>query len=63
MTIAAGLELPEAEIAELCRCYQAKELAAFGSAVRGELASGEATLICWSTSCLGLGRAFLACLP
>jgi predicted nucleotidyltransferase len=37
MTLAAGVELPEAEIAELCRRYQVKELAAFGSAVRGEL--------------------------
>ncbi len=37
MTIAAGLELPEAEIAELCRRYQVKELAVFGSAARGEL--------------------------
>lgn len=31
------IELPEAEIAELCRRYQVKELAVFGSAARGEL--------------------------
>jgi len=37
MIIADGLELPDAGIAELCRRYQVKELAAFGSAVRGEL--------------------------
>ncbi len=37
MTIAAGIELPEAEIAALCRRYQVKELAVFGSAARGEM--------------------------
>jgi len=37
MTIAAGISLPEAEIAEICRRYQVKELAVFGSVVRGEL--------------------------
>ena len=37
MVIAAGVELPEAEIAEICRLHQVKQLAVFGSAVRGEL--------------------------
>ena len=37
MTIAAGVELPEAEIAEICRRHQVKQLAVFGSAVRGAL--------------------------
>ena len=37
MSIAPGVELPEAEIAEVCRRYQVKELAVFGSAARGEL--------------------------
>ena len=37
MTIAPGVAWPEAEIAEICRRYQVKELALFGSAVRGEL--------------------------
>ncbi len=37
MTIAPGLVLPAAGIAEICRRYQVKELAVFGSAARGEL--------------------------
>jgi uncharacterized protein len=37
MTIAPGVVLPEAEISEICRRYQVKELAVFGSAARGEL--------------------------
>jgi predicted nucleotidyltransferase len=37
MTIAAGVELPEKEIAEICRRHHVKELAVFGSAARGEL--------------------------
>jgi uncharacterized protein len=37
MTIAAGITLPEAELAEICRRYQIKELSLFGSAVRGEM--------------------------
>ncbi len=37
MTIAAGLELPEAQIAEICRHHQVKELSLFGSAARGEM--------------------------
>jgi len=40
MTIAPGLELPQAEIAQLCRRYQVKELSVFGSAARGELRPG-----------------------
>jgi predicted nucleotidyltransferase len=37
MTIAPGVLLPEAEIAEICRRYQVRELSLFGSAVRGGL--------------------------
>ena len=37
MTIAAGIILPETELAEICRRYQIKELSLFGSAVRGEM--------------------------
>ncbi len=37
MTVALGVELPETAIAEICRRYQIKELAVFGSAARGEL--------------------------
>jgi len=37
MTVAPGLALPETVIAEICRRYQVKELAVFGSAARGEL--------------------------
>jgi predicted nucleotidyltransferase len=37
MTIAAGMELPEAEIGKICRRYRVKELAVFGSAARGEM--------------------------
>jgi hypothetical protein len=36
MTIAGGVVLPEPEIAEICRRYQIKQLAIFGSAARGE---------------------------
>jgi predicted nucleotidyltransferase len=36
MTIAAGLQLPEAQIAEICRRHQVKELSLFGSAARGD---------------------------
>ncbi|MGD0200756.1 MAG: nucleotidyltransferase family protein [Bryobacteraceae bacterium] len=37
MTIAPGVVLPDVEIAEICRRYQVKELAVFGSAARGEM--------------------------
>jgi predicted nucleotidyltransferase len=37
MTIAAGIELPEVEIVDICRRHQVRELSVFGSAVRGEL--------------------------
>ncbi|MGD0498468.1 MAG: nucleotidyltransferase family protein [Bryobacteraceae bacterium] len=37
MTIAAGVELPEAAIAEICRRHQVGELFLFGSAARGEM--------------------------
>lgn len=37
MTIAAGIELPDAEIADICRRHQVRELSLFGSAARGEM--------------------------
>lgn len=37
MNITLGIALPEAEIARICRRYQVKELAVFGSAARGEM--------------------------
>jgi len=37
MTIAAGIELPEAGIADICRRHQVRELSLFGSAARGEM--------------------------
>ena len=37
MTIASGITLGETELAEICRRYQIRELAIFGSAARGEL--------------------------
>ncbi len=37
MAIVPGIVLPEAEIAEICRRNQIKELSVFGSAARGEL--------------------------
>src|SRR5689334_16195592 len=37
MTIAAGIELPEKEIADICRRHRVRELSLFGSAARGEL--------------------------
>jgi predicted nucleotidyltransferase len=36
MTIAPGLSLPAAELAEICRRYGFKELSVFGSFARGE---------------------------
>ena len=37
MTLAAGIEIPEEKIAEICRRYQVREMSVFGSAARGEL--------------------------
>src|ERR1035437_415705 len=37
MTIATGIDLPEAELDEICHRHQIKELSLFGSAVRGEM--------------------------
>jgi hypothetical protein len=37
MTIATGIELPEAAIADICRLHQVKELSLFGSAARGDM--------------------------
>jgi predicted nucleotidyltransferase len=37
MTLAPGVVLPDFEIAAICRRYQVRELALFGSAARGEM--------------------------
>jgi len=37
MIIAVGMKLPEAEIIEICRRHEVRELSLFGSAARGEL--------------------------
>jgi uncharacterized protein len=37
MTIAPGIVLPEAEIAEICRRYKVRELSLFGSALCGKI--------------------------
>src|ERR1035437_3026199 len=37
MTIARGIDLPEAELDEICHRYQIQELSLFGSAFRGEM--------------------------
>ena len=37
MTIAAGIELPESAIADICRLHKVRELSLFGSAARGEM--------------------------
>jgi len=37
MTVAPGVVVPQPEIAEICRRYDIKELAVFGSAARGEM--------------------------
>jgi uncharacterized protein len=37
MTIGTGTQLPEAEIPEICRRHQVKELCVFGSAARGDM--------------------------
>ena len=37
MTLAAGIELPESEIADICRRHQVNQLFLFGSAARGEM--------------------------
>ena len=37
MTVAPGVVVPQPEIAEICRRYDVKELAVFGSAARGEM--------------------------
>ena len=37
MTVAPGVLVPRPEIAEICRRYDVKELAVFGSAARGEM--------------------------
>lgn len=35
--IAPGIEMPEAEIADICRRHQVRELSVFGSAAHGEM--------------------------
>lgn len=37
MAIAAGIELPQAGIVEICRRHEVRELSLFGSAARGEM--------------------------
>ena len=37
MTIAAGIEVHQAELVEFCRRHQVRELSLFGSAARGEM--------------------------
>jgi hypothetical protein len=37
MTVPPGVVVPQPEIAEICRRYDIKELAVFGSAARGEM--------------------------
>jgi len=37
MTVAPGVVVPQPEIVEICRRYDVKELAVFGSAARGEM--------------------------
>lgn len=37
MSPTTEIEIPQAELADICRRYQVKELSLFGSAVRGEL--------------------------
>jgi predicted nucleotidyltransferase len=37
VTITPGIELPEEEIAEICRRHQVRELSVIGSAARGEM--------------------------
>jgi len=37
MTLQSGIDLPLEQIADICRRYHVRELAVFGSAVRGEL--------------------------
>lgn len=37
MTIDGGIELPKAEIAEICRRHQVRALSLFGSTARGEM--------------------------
>jgi predicted nucleotidyltransferase len=37
MTIAAGIELSEIAVADICRSHEVKELSLFGSAARREM--------------------------
>ncbi len=37
MTLSSGMTLPAEKIAEICRKYQVRELAVFGSAARGDM--------------------------
>ncbi len=37
MTIAPGIDIPEAKVAEICRRHHVRELSLFGSAARGEM--------------------------
>jgi predicted nucleotidyltransferase len=55
MTIASGIELPEAEIAGICRRHQVRELSPFGSAARGELRTAASAFSSISCRARGLG--------
>jgi len=37
MTLASGIEVPVARIAEICKRYGIQELSIFGSAARGDM--------------------------
>jgi predicted nucleotidyltransferase len=37
MTLASGIEVPAARIAEICKRYGIKEMSIFGSAARGDM--------------------------
>jgi predicted nucleotidyltransferase len=37
MTIAAGITVPDADVAAICKRYQVRELSVFGSAARGDM--------------------------
>jgi predicted nucleotidyltransferase len=37
MTLSSGIELPSDRISEICKRYEVRELAVFGSAARGDL--------------------------
>jgi predicted nucleotidyltransferase len=40
MTLASGIEIPSLELADLCRRYNVREMAVFGSAATGDMRPG-----------------------